>query len=64
VPSALTIRAERQERAALEAEGVLSADEQKAVANEVQKLVDAASERAAKSPLATFEEMRRYVYAD
>jgi pyruvate dehydrogenase E1 component alpha subunit len=50
--------------ATLEAEGVLSADEQKAIANDVQKSVDAASERAAKSPLATFEEMRGYVYAD
>lgn len=50
--------------ATLEAEGVLSADEQNAIAKEVQRSVDAASERAAKSPLATFEEMRRYVYAD
>jgi TPP-dependent pyruvate/acetoin dehydrogenase alpha subunit len=50
--------------AVLDAEGVLSADDQKAMTKDVQKEIDAASERAAKSPVATFEEMRRYVYAD
>jgi TPP-dependent pyruvate/acetoin dehydrogenase alpha subunit len=50
--------------AALANDGILSADDQKAMAKDVQRSVDAASERAAQSPLATFEEMRRYVYAD
>jgi TPP-dependent pyruvate/acetoin dehydrogenase alpha subunit len=50
--------------AALDAEGILSADEQKAMVKDVQRSVDAASERAAASPVASFEEMRRYVYAD
>jgi TPP-dependent pyruvate/acetoin dehydrogenase alpha subunit len=50
--------------AALDADGIISADEQKAMVKDVQRAVDAAAERATASPLATFEEMRRYVYAD
>jgi TPP-dependent pyruvate/acetoin dehydrogenase alpha subunit len=49
---------------ALEAEGLLSADEQKAMRRDVQKQTDAASEKAAQGAVPTFEEMRRYVYAD
>ena len=50
--------------AALAADEVLSAEDQKALTKDAQKSVDAASERAATSPVTTMEEMRRFVYAD
>ena len=50
--------------ATLAAEQVLSAEDQKALARDVQKSVDAASEKAATSRVATMEEMRHFVYAD
>jgi TPP-dependent pyruvate/acetoin dehydrogenase alpha subunit len=50
--------------AALAADQVLSAEDQKTLAKDAQKSVDAASERAATSPVTTMEEMRRFVYAD
>jgi pyruvate dehydrogenase E1 component alpha subunit len=49
--------------ATLATEGILSAGEQEAMSQEVQKQIDVASQHAAQSPVATFEEMRRYVYA-
>ncbi len=50
--------------AALAANGRLSAEAQKAMNKDVQASIDAASEGAATAPTPTFEEMRRYVYAD
>jgi acetoin:2,6-dichlorophenolindophenol oxidoreductase subunit alpha len=50
--------------AALAAEGVLAPEDQKQMAKEAQRSVDAAAERAATSPLTTMEEMKRFVYAD
>lgn len=50
--------------AALAAEGVLSVEDQKSMAKDAQKSVDAASERAASSRVTTLEEMKRFVYAD
>lgn len=49
--------------AALAGDGRLTGEAQKAMNKEVQASIDAASERAATAPTATFEEMRRYVYA-
>jgi pyruvate dehydrogenase E1 component alpha subunit len=44
--------------------GVLSEDDQKRIADEVQTEIDAAAERAAAAPFPTLEETARYVYAD
>jgi acetoin:2,6-dichlorophenolindophenol oxidoreductase subunit alpha len=44
--------------------GVLSAEEQKRFADEVQAEIDAAADRAAAAPFPTLEETARYVYAD
>lgn len=45
------------------AEGVLSADAQAELRDEIQKVVDAAADRAQQAPLPTIEEVRSYVYA-
>jgi len=49
--------------AQLDADGVLSADEQAAVRADVQREIDAAAARAAEGPYPTFEELEPYVYA-
>jgi pyruvate dehydrogenase E1 component alpha subunit len=47
----------------LASEGVLSHSAQDALREEVQRLVDAAAERAKEMPFPTMEEIRSYVYA-
>lgn len=47
----------------LASEGVMSADEQARVRDEVQQVIDMAAERAAAAPWPLIEEMDRYVYA-
>jgi pyruvate dehydrogenase E1 component alpha subunit len=48
----------------LAAAGVLDAEAQARLAQEVQAEIDAAAERAAQAPYPSLEETRRYVYAD
>ena len=48
----------------LAADGVLSADDQARIKQELQAEVDAAADRAAAAPYPTLEETRSYVYAD
>ena len=50
--------------AKLAAAGVLDADGQRALREEVQAEVDAAAESAAQAPVATLEEIEAYVYAN
>ena len=50
--------------ARLAAEGILSADHQAAIRDEIQKEIDRAADRAAQAPHPTLEETRSYVYAD
>ena len=45
-------------------EGLLSADEQTALATQTQEAVDEAAVKAAEAPFVTLEEAGSYVYAD
>jgi pyruvate dehydrogenase E1 component alpha subunit len=47
----------------LESEGSLSAEDQRALREEIQAHVDASAERAAQAPVPTPEEIKSYVYA-
>lgn len=50
--------------AKLAAEGILSAEHQAAIKEDIQQQIDRAAERAAQAPYPTLEETRSYVYAD
>jgi len=49
--------------AELAATGVLGADEQRALRDQIQTEVDASAERAAQAPIPTLEDIKAYVYA-